>query len=66
MDITRYEEAGLHGWKGKLARRAAPRVAERTPLDTRQLKAVLGAVAFAFSFKYVAQTLLAVARTHRR
>lgn len=62
MNVKRYADVGLHGWKGKAGRELAARVAPRTPLRAEHLQTVFGALAFALSLRYVLQTLLALKR----
>ena len=65
MNVERYAEAGLHGWKGKAGRRAADTLSEHTPFRGEHLKALFGALAFAASLRYVLKTLLALSRDRR-
>lgn len=62
MDVARYAEAGLHGWKGALGRRLSGPVSRRTPLTVEQARAVFGAPAFFFSLRYVVKTVAVLAR----
>lgn len=62
MDATRYADAGLHGWKARLGERVAAEVSSRTRLTRRQVKLVLGTVAFLLALRYVLKTVAAVAR----
>ena len=45
--------AGLQGWRAKLADRAAPPLAKRTPLDEDTIRAAVGGVFPALSVMYV-------------
>ncbi len=56
-DVTRLGEAGLKGWRQKVGDLAAPAVAGRTPLEEKQVRALIGGVFFALSLMYVAKTL---------
>ncbi|MGI8846305.1 MAG: hypothetical protein ACR2HC_09075 [Thermoleophilaceae bacterium] len=57
MDLKDAGKAGLAGWREKVAERAAPAVAQRSPLDEDQVRAALGALFFVLSAIYVAQTI---------
>ena len=49
--------AGLVGWRETVADKAAPPVAERTPLDEDAVRAAIGALFFALSLIYVVGTV---------
>ena len=49
--------AGLAGWREKVADRAAPPVAARTPIDEDAVRAAIGGLFFALSVVYVAGTI---------
>ncbi len=57
MNLTKYADAGLHGWKGKVDER----VAGGDAADSGQVKLAAGALAFLLSLRYVAKTVAAVA-----
>jgi hypothetical protein len=59
---TRLGQAGLQGWREKVADGIAEPVARRAPLDSEQVRALLGAVFFALSVVYVIKTLTAATR----
>ena len=54
--------AGLHGWR----RKVADGVAARAPFADDAVRAVLGALFFALSLRYVIRSLGAAARELRR
>ena len=62
MDVTKYADAGLHGWKAKVGERAAAGISKRTPLRRDQVKLAIGAIAFFLSLRYVVKTIAAAAR----
>jgi hypothetical protein len=57
MNKTQTLEAGLVGWRERLAERIEKPVTKRTPLDAAQLRAILGAFFFVKSALYVAQVV---------
>ena len=59
---TSLGQAGLQGWREKVADGIAEPVARRAPLDSEQVRALLGAVFFVLSVVYVVKTLTAAAR----
>ena len=59
---TQLGQTGLQGWREKIADGIAEPVARRAPLDSEQVRAVLGAVFFVLSVVYVVKTLTAAAR----
>jgi hypothetical protein len=59
--VTEVGHAGLQGWREKVADTVAPRVAERSPLDEDQVRALIGGVFFVLSVMYVAKTLKSAA-----
>jgi hypothetical protein len=63
MAKTQTLEAGLVGWRERLAEKIEKPVTKRTPLTGRQLRAILGALFFVNSAVYVGR---AVARALRR
>lgn len=58
MDAKALGDAGLHGWKEKVA----DRVARRAPIADDIVRAGLGALFFALSLRYVIRSLLAARR----
>jgi hypothetical protein len=63
---TRLGQAGLQGWREKVADGIAEPVARRTAVDAEQVRAVLGAVFFVLSVMYVVKTLTAARRETRQ
>jgi hypothetical protein len=57
MAKTQTLEAGLVGWRERLAQKVERPVAKRTPLDGRQIRAILGAFFFLKSAWYVVRVL---------
>ncbi|HET8651257.1 MAG TPA: hypothetical protein VFM13_01670 [Gaiellaceae bacterium] len=57
MDKTQTLEAGLVGWRERLARKLEKPVSKRTPLTANQVRAVLGALFFVKSAIYVARSV---------
>ena len=62
---TTLGQAGLQGWREKVADGVAEPVARRVPLEPEQVRALLGALFFVLSVLYVAKTLSAAARETR-
>jgi len=50
-------KTGLAGWREKVADKAAPPVAARTPIDEDTIRALLGSLFFVLSLVYVASTV---------
>lgn len=59
---TELGQAGLQGWREKVADGISGPVAERSPLDEDQVRAAIGAVFFVLSVLYVFKTLSAARR----
>ncbi len=57
MDRTALGQAGLQGWRAKLADAVAQPVAARTSLTESQVRAAIGAVFFGLSLVYVVGTV---------
>jgi hypothetical protein len=57
MAKTRTLEAGLVGWRERFAEKIEKPVTKRTPLNGRQLRAILGALFFVKSALYVARAI---------
>jgi hypothetical protein len=57
MKKTPTLEAGLVGWRDRLARKIDKPVAKRTPLKAKQVRAVLGALFFLKSTIYLVRSL---------
>jgi hypothetical protein len=62
---TQLGQAGLQGWREKVADGIAEPVARRAPLDADQVRAVLGAVFFVLSVLYIVKTVAAATREAR-
>ena len=63
---TRLGQAGLQGWREQVADGIAEPVARRAPLDSEQVRALLGAVFFVLSVLYVVKTIAAATRATRQ
>jgi hypothetical protein len=59
---TQAGQAGLQGWRAKVADGVAEPVAKRSPLSEDQVRAALGAAFFVLSVLYVAKTISALVR----
>lgn len=58
MDPKALGHAGLHGWREKVA----DRVARRAPVADDVARAILGALFFALSLRYVVRSVRTAAR----
>jgi hypothetical protein len=56
---TRVGQAGLQGWREKVADGVAAPVAKRTPLDEQQIRAIVGAAFFVLAVSYVVKSVRA-------
>ncbi len=65
MDVTALGQAGLQGWRKRLADRLAGPVSSRTPLSADQARALLGGAFFVLSVVYVGRTLGAMRKQAR-
>jgi hypothetical protein len=63
---TRLGQAGLQGWREKVADGIAEPVAKRAPLEAEQVRALVGAGFFVLAVAYVLKTLTAAARETRQ
>jgi hypothetical protein len=63
---TRLGQAGLQGGREKVADGIAEPVARRAPLDSEQVRALLGAIFFALSVLYVVKRIAATTRETRQ
>ena len=61
MDAKRLGQAGLHGWREKLA----DRVAKRAPVADDVVRAAFGAVFFSLSLAYVVRSIRTLVRELR-
>lgn len=59
---TELGQAGLQGWRQKLADSISKPVADRAPLGEEQVRAVIGAAFFVLSVIYVVKTISAATR----
>ncbi len=62
MDARRLGEAGLQGWRGRVADRMAPAVARRTSLDLDQARRVIGGLFLALTVLYLVKASRDLAR----
>lgn len=58
---TKVGQAGLQGWREKVADGVAEPISNRIPLDEEQVRALIGGVFFVLSVMYVVKTLRAAA-----
>lgn len=56
MDKTALGKTGLAGWREKVADFVADPISRRTPLESDQVRAVVGATFFVLSVYYVINT----------
>jgi hypothetical protein len=63
---TQVGQAGLQGWREKVADGIAQPVASRTQLDEDRVRGLIGGAFLALSLIYVAKALAAVMRELRR
>ena len=59
---TRMGQAGLQGWREKVADGVAQPLSDRTPLDEAQIRALIGGAFFVLSIMYIVKTLRSAAR----
>jgi hypothetical protein len=62
---TQAGQAGLQGWRGKVADGVAQPVSNRTPLSEDQVRALIGVAFFALALMYVIKTVTQVAKQQR-
>ena len=55
-------EAGLQGWRARLADRVAPAVSRRTSFDAEQVRRAIGAVFLGLSLLYLIKAARELAR----
>ena len=60
--VTRIGQAGLQGWREKVADAISQPVANRAPLEEEQVRAVIGGAFFVLSVIYVVKTVAAARR----
>ena len=58
-------QAGLVGWREKVADGVAPRAAQRGPFSEEQARAVIGGAFFVLSLYYVVSTIARMVREAR-
>ena len=58
---TQVAQAGLQGWREKLADGVAEPLSNRTPLQEDQVRALIGGVFFVLSVVYIVKSLRAAA-----
>jgi len=63
---TQLGQAGLQGWREKVADGIAEPVARRAPLEADHVRALLGAGFFALSVLYIVKTVAAATREARQ
>jgi hypothetical protein len=61
MDVTRLGQAGLHGWR----ERVADPIARRAPMADDVVRAAFGAAFFTLSLAYVVKSVRALVRELR-
>jgi hypothetical protein len=57
MDKTQTLQAGLVGWRERFAQKIEKPVSKRTPLNGKQIRAILGALFFLKSALYVGRAV---------
>jgi hypothetical protein len=62
---TELGQAGLQGWREKLADGISRPVAKRAPLEEDQVRAVIGAAFFVLAVVYVVKTVSSATRQAR-
>ena len=55
-------EAGLQGWRGRVADRVAPAIARRTSLEADQVSRAIGGLFLALAMLYLVKATRALAR----
>ena len=58
-------QAGLTGWREKVANAVAPPVARKAPASEDQVRAAVGAAFFLLSLSYVVSTIAKMAKAAR-
>jgi hypothetical protein len=61
-NATQVGQAGLQGWREKVADTVAEPVSNRTPLGEDQVRALIGVTFFVLSVLYIFKTVQAAAR----
>jgi hypothetical protein len=57
MNKTQTLEAGLVGWRERVAKRIEKPVSKRTPLKAEQIRAILGGLFFVSSALYLGRSI---------
>ncbi len=57
MEARGLGEAGLQGWRGRVADRVAPPVARATPLEVDQVRKAIGGLFLVLAVLYVAKAV---------
>jgi hypothetical protein len=64
--VAELGQAGLQGWRGKVADGISQPVADRAPLEEDQVRALIGAGFFVLAVIYVFKTISAATRQARQ
>jgi hypothetical protein len=64
--VTELGQAGLQGWREKVADGISQPVAKRAPVEEDQVRAAVGAAFFVLAVLYVAKTISAATRRARQ
>ena len=64
-NATEMGQAGLQGWREKVADAVSEPVAKRAPLEEDHVRAAIGALFFVLSVMYVAKTISELTRRAR-
>ena len=62
---TKAGQAGLQGWREKVADGVAPPVAQRTKLSEEQVRAIIGGAFFVLAVLYVANAIKELVQQER-
>jgi hypothetical protein len=65
VNVTEMGKVGLNGWRGRAAGVVARPLAERSPFDEEEIKAVIGAIFLAYTIYRLIRALYRAARTER-
>jgi hypothetical protein len=65
MNKTQTLEAGLVGWRERFATRIEKPVSKRTPLNAKQIRAILGGLFFVSSALYVGRAVRGAIKQRR-
>lgn len=66
MDPKQLGEAGLRGWRGRVADRVAPGVARRTSADVEQVRTAIGGLFLVLSTLYLVKATRQFFKMRRR